>query len=163
MQPKSPATLRNEKFFLSPIRSYFADKIASGITLHDCDKYRDWRFSGGYVSHYRVRGGNPRTIKTKGGNRSVDLELQILSNAFHLAVRQDRLKSNPFDKRGRYSVASKVRHCREVAPTPDGAVGGVTSAVAIDAVLLGPDRFPAPSIARTVYAYEVADVMVVSA
>ena len=120
MQPKSPATIRNEKFFLSPVRCYFGDKIASSVTLADCDKYRDWRLSGGYVSSFKVRGGHPRTVKTKGGNRSVDLELTVLSNVFNLSVRRNVLKSNPFAGRGRYSLASEVRHCREVAPTPDG-------------------------------------------
>ena len=120
MQSKSPATIRNEKFFLNPVRAYFGDKIASSVTLADCDKYRDWRRSGGYVSSFNVRGGHPRTVKTKGGNRSVDLELTVLGNVFNLAVRRNVLKSNPFAGRGRYSLASEVRHCREVAPTPEG-------------------------------------------
>ena len=120
MQPKSPATIRNEQFFLNPVRSYFGNKIASSVTLADCDKYRDWRLSGGYVSSFKVRGGHSRTVKTKGGNRSVDLELTVLSNVFNLAVRRNVLKSNPFAGRGRYSLASEVRHCREVAPTPEG-------------------------------------------
>ena len=120
MQPKSPATIRNEQFFLSPVRSYFGDKIASSVTLADCDKYRDWRLSGGYISSFKVRGGYPRTVKTKGGNRSVDLELTVLSNVFNLAMRRNVLKLNPFAGRGRYSLASEVRHCREVAPTPEG-------------------------------------------
>lgn len=120
MQPKSATTVRNEKFFLSPVCAYFGDKIASAVMLGDCDKYRDWRLSGGYISNYKVRGGHPRTLKTTGGNRSVDLELTVLSNVFNLAVRRNVLKSNPFAGRGRYSVASDVRHCREVAPTPEG-------------------------------------------
>jgi integrase len=120
MQSKSPATIRNEEFFLNPIRAYFGDKVASAVTHADCDKYRDWRLSGGYVSTFKVRGGHPRTMKTKGGNRSVDLELTVLSNVFNFAVRRNELKSNPFAGRGRYSVASDVRHCREVAPTPEG-------------------------------------------
>lgn len=120
MQQKSATTVRNEKFFLKPVRSYFGVKIASALTLADCDKYRDWRLSGGYVSSFKVRGGHPRTITTNGGKRSVDLELTVLSNVINLAVRRNVLKSNPFSGRGRYSIASDVRHCREVAPTPDG-------------------------------------------
>lgn len=120
MQAKSAATVRNEKYFLSPIRDYFGDKIASALTLGDCDKYRDWRLSGGYVSTYKTRGGRPRTMPTKGGKRTVDVELNVLSSVFRLAVRRNVLKSNPFAGRGRYCVASEVRHCREVAPTPEG-------------------------------------------
>lgn len=120
MQAKAASTVRNEKFFLCPIRVYFGDKPAASVTMGDCDKYRDWRFSGGYVSTYKVRGGHERTERTSGGNRSVDLELTVLSNAYNLAVRRSVLKSNPLAGRGRYSLASEVRHCREVAPTPDG-------------------------------------------
>jgi integrase len=120
MQSKSSATVRNEKFFLCPLRNYFADKIASSIGLGDCDKYRDWRLSGGYVSNFKTRGGKPRTMPTKGGKRTVDVELNILSGVFSLAVRRNVLKSNPLAGRGRYCMASEVRHCREVAPTPEG-------------------------------------------
>src|SRR5204863_3811574 len=48
MQAKSPTTVKNEKFFLSPVRSYFGNKPAACVALADCDKYRDWRLSGGY-------------------------------------------------------------------------------------------------------------------
>jgi integrase len=119
MQAKSLTTVRNEKLFLRPVEAYFGNKVASAVCLGDCDKYRDWRMSGGYVSSYKVRGGHPRTMRTSGGNRTVDLELTVLSNAFNLAVRRNVLKSNPFDGRGRYSLASEIRHCREVAPTPE--------------------------------------------
>jgi len=119
MQPKSPVTVRNERFFLSPVKAYFGSKPAGCITLADCDKYRDWRLSGGYISTFKLQGGKPRTIRTSGGNRSVDLELTVLSNVFNLAVRRNSMKVNPFAGRGRYTIASDVRHCREVAPTPE--------------------------------------------
>jgi integrase len=117
---KAAATVQREKCFLSPVLAYFADKIASAVTLGDCDKYRDWRLSGGYISTYKMHGGRPRTMRTSGGNRTVDIELMVLSNAFTLAVRRNVLNSNPLHGRGRYSVASEVRHCREVAPSPEG-------------------------------------------
>lgn len=50
----------------------------------------------------------------------MDVELNILSGVFGLAVRRNLLKSNPLAGRGRYCLASEVRHCREVAPTPEG-------------------------------------------
>src|SRR5438093_5241785 len=120
MQAKAARTVRNEKFFLSPIRAYFGDKPAATVTMGDCHQYRTWRFSGGYVSTYKTRGGHERTERTNGGNRTVDLELTVLSNAFNLALRRNVLKANPLAGRGRYSLASEVRHCREVAPTPEG-------------------------------------------
>lgn len=120
MQPKSLATVRNENYFLRPVSSYFGDKSAATVALGDCDKYLDWRMSGGYVSSFKLRGGHPRTMKTSGGKRSVDIELMILSNVFHLALRRNLLTANPLAQRGRYSLASEVRHCREVAPSPEG-------------------------------------------
>ena len=60
------------------------------------------------------------TISTRGGDRGVDLELTSLSNALHLAVRRGELKANPLASRSSYGVAENVRHCREVAPTPQG-------------------------------------------
>jgi integrase len=120
MQPKSARSIVNEKYFLVPVRNYFGDKIASTVTLGDCDKYRNWRLSGGYVSTYKTRGGHPRTMPTKGGKRTVDVELNVLSSVFGLAVRRNVLKANPLAGRGRYCVASEVRHSREVAPTPEG-------------------------------------------
>ena len=44
----------------------------------------------------------------------------VLANVFQLAVRRSVLKTNPLVGRGRYSVAEDIRHCREVAPTPEG-------------------------------------------
>jgi integrase len=118
-RPKKPQTVKDEVRYLRPVRQYFGDTPAAGLTLHDCDTYRDWRKRGGFVSTFTIR-GHARTVKTKGGNRIVDMELQTLSNALNLAVRRGLLKANPLRGRGRYQSADEVRHCREVAPTPEG-------------------------------------------
>lgn len=118
-QPKKLQTIQDETGRLRPVRSFFGDTPAAGLTLHDCDKYRDWRKDGKFVTTFKVR-GHSQTRKTKGGNRAVDLELQSLSNALTLAVRRGLLKVNPLVGRGRYTCADDVRHCREVAPTPEG-------------------------------------------
>jgi integrase len=115
---KLPATMQGELWCFKPLREHFGGKQAATITLADCDSYRDWRTSGGFFA-----GADAERMKLKrirAGTRSVDLELTILANVFHLAVRRGVLKSNPLTGRGRYSVASDVRHCREVAPTPAG-------------------------------------------
>jgi len=118
-KPKKPQTVHDEIRYLRPVRRYFGDTPGAGLTLHDCDKYRDWRKRGGFVSAFKIR-GHARTLKTKGGNRIVDIELQTLSNALNLAVRRGLLKANPLAGRGRYQSADEIRHCREVAPTPEG-------------------------------------------
>src|SRR5665213_862157 len=117
-QVKRPATIQGEQACLKPLWNFFGGKQAATITLADCDSYRDWRTSGGFFS-----GADADRMKLKrmrAGTRSVDLELTILANVFHLAVRRGVLKSNPLTVRGRYSTAGEIRHCREVAPTPAG-------------------------------------------
>jgi integrase len=121
MRSKSPCTVKNEKYFLHPALAYFGQIPAAALTLGDCDKYLDWRTSGGYVAKFTVR-GKPQTMQTHGGKRAVDLELVVLGNALSLAVRRGVLNSNPLAGRGRYTCASEVRHCREVAPSPEGLV-----------------------------------------
>jgi integrase len=104
---KSPATVKTEQACLKPLRAYFGNRQAAVVSLADCDAYRDWRISSGYEQR---RVGTP----------SVDLELTILGNVFGLAVRRTLVKSNPLKGRGRYSIEEEIRHCREVAPTPEG-------------------------------------------
>ncbi|HVM62252.1 MAG TPA: site-specific integrase [Verrucomicrobiae bacterium] len=116
---KLATTVKREVSFLRVARAYFDERPAVTLTLADCDKYRDWRNSGGYVAKYTLR-GNPAEKETRGGDRAVDLELTALGNALNLAVRRGMLKSNPITGRGRYTAAEDVRHCREVAPTPEG-------------------------------------------
>jgi integrase len=120
MRPKAPATVQNEKAALNPVRRYFGDRAAAALKLADCDAYRDWRNAGGYKITRTRKDGEQVTIETRGGDRGVDLELTTLSNALTLAVRRGELKANPLTGRTAYTVAEDVRHCREVAPTPEG-------------------------------------------
>jgi len=120
MQPKSPATVRNETMSLNPVRRHFGERAAVTLKLADCDAYRNWRNAGGYTIKRTRKDGEEVTIRTRGGDRGVDLELTTLSNALSLAVRRGELKANPLAGRTAYTVADTVRHCREVAPTPEG-------------------------------------------
>jgi integrase len=117
-QPKRPATIQCERACLKPLRKYFEGKQAATVTLDDADKYRDWRTSGGFFAGADADG--MKLKRMRAGTRSVDLELTIMANVFHLAVRRGTLKTNPLAGRGRYSVSEDIRHCREVAPTPEG-------------------------------------------
>lgn len=121
LKPKSPRSIQNEEYSLPVLRIYFGKKIGEQLTLGDCDRFRSWRNTGGYIAKFALR-GKPMERRTKGGDRAVDLNLIVLSNALELAVRQGLLKSNPIKERGCYSDESTVRHCREVAPTPKGLV-----------------------------------------
>lgn len=120
MRPKRPATIKTEKTCLKVLRSYFGGMQAASVALGDCDKFRDWRLAGGYFANGSPDAQRKSMARLKRGTPSVDLELTILGNVFNLAVRRGTLKSNPLLGRGRYSVAEDTRHCREVAPTPEG-------------------------------------------
>lgn len=112
MRSKAPTTAAMERKNLVRVKSYFGPMRAATLTLKDCDKYRDWRASGGYKWK---AGENDR--KSKAGTRLVDIELQALTNALALAVRQAKLKNNPLAGRTRYHREEDTRHCRECAPT----------------------------------------------
>ncbi len=119
-RPKRPSSITGELACLKPARVFFGAKQAAGVTVADCDRYRDWRLSGGYFADAGADEMRKRMARMKKGTRSVDLELTILANVFHLAARRSVLRANPLAGRGRYSVAEDIRHCREVAPTPAG-------------------------------------------
>lgn len=119
MRAKAPESVQREQRFLRVARSYFADAAASSITVGDCDEYRAWRQKGGYVARFTLR-GHDQTKHTRGGNRTVDLELSALSAALNFGVRRRVLKINPLAGRPHYTSAADVRHCREFAPTPEG-------------------------------------------
>jgi integrase len=118
LKPKSERTIRGEKYCFRPVWEFFGRMPAERLALNDCDRYFDWRASGGYVTTFKVR-SKEVTKRTRGGTRAVDLELIVLSNALSLAVRRGRLKTNPIRERGRYTDRSRIHHCRETAPTPD--------------------------------------------
>jgi hypothetical protein len=118
---KAQRTVDNEKYVLNPVRAYFGERQPETLTPADFDVYHSWRCSGGYTAKFMLR-GKEVTRATRGGDRAVDLELVVLSNALELGVRRGGLKSNPLANRGQYTDEAKVRHCREVAPTPAGLV-----------------------------------------
>lgn len=62
-------------------------------------------------------GACQKTRSSRADNRIVDLELQALSCVLDLAVRQQKIHSNPLKNRTRYHREEETRHCREVAPT----------------------------------------------
>jgi integrase len=120
MRQKADTTIESERHFLKPIVAYFGAMPAAKLTVGECDKYRDWRNRGRYVTTRKQRDGSRRPIRTRGGDRGVDMELGVLTNALNLSVRSGLLKANPLAGRGRYTTAEDIRHCREVAPTPEG-------------------------------------------
>jgi integrase len=120
MHGKKAQTIERELRCEKIMRAYFGERAAISLTLDDCDKYRDWRNAGGYTITRKGGDGEKVEKRTKGGDRSIDLELIVLNNALRLAVRRRVLKVNPLTGRESYRDTTKIRHCREVAPTPEG-------------------------------------------
>ena len=102
---KAPATVEREKQFLAICRAYFGGTLAAALTLDECDSYRKWRKSGCYVS--AQTGKRTKSKREWERDRTIDMELGVLSNVFRLAVRRGVLKANPLAGRGRYSEASE--------------------------------------------------------
>ena len=117
MRPKRSATIAGEQGCLRPVRMYFGSKQAAAVALADCDRYRDWRISGGFFADADADEQRKKMKRMRAGTRSVDLELTILGNVFNLAVRRGVLKSNPLTGRGRYSVAAELCLSRMQSPS----------------------------------------------
>jgi integrase len=111
MHKKAATTVETEKKAFTKICSYLGSKLAETITLKNLDDYRRWRVGGGYEW---VQSGKNR--KSRAGDRSVDLELQSLGNAYSYAVRSEKLKANPIADRTHYHSEKNTHHCREFAP-----------------------------------------------
>lgn len=114
---KSPSAVEREQRFLKPVTHWWGNKNPASVTLADCDQYREWRNSGGWVTERKQRDGTTKKTRTQGGDTAVDHELDVLSCAFHFARRRGLVRQHPLIGRGKYVSASDVRHCREVAPT----------------------------------------------
>jgi len=110
---KTSTTRVTEGRAIQRLEAFFGSRAAVSLTLKDCDAYRKWRANGGYTWQH---GENLR--HSQAGDRSVDIELQTLGNALALAVRQEKLNTNPLTGRPRYQSEEDTRHCRETAPTP---------------------------------------------
>lgn len=117
---KTSSAIEREQRFLKPIVEWWGNKNPTNITLADCDQYREWRNSGGWIAERKLRNGIVKKTRTIGGDTAVDHELDVLSCAFHLARRRGQIRLHPLLGRGKYVSASDVRHCREVAPTREG-------------------------------------------
>ncbi len=79
---------------------WWKGEAVQGVNLQACDRYADWR---------------KRNVKKDcSGNRTIDLELNTLGNAFLWAWRCGLVKTNPLAiDRPRYTNERSVQHCRK--------------------------------------------------
>jgi hypothetical protein len=64
-------------------------------------------------NYHKLRCGE---VKRGNGNRTVELELNTLSNGLNWACRKKLIEGNLISKRARYRQAKDIHHCREFMP-----------------------------------------------
>lgn len=95
-------TKQTEQHNCETLLEYWDRIPFSGLTLAACDRYHDWRCD-------RITRGT--------GDRTVDLELNTLSNALLWGCRKEIIPHNPLAvRRPRYCSDKNVHHCREFMP-----------------------------------------------
>ncbi|MEI8289647.1 MAG: site-specific integrase [Verrucomicrobiota bacterium] len=101
-QPRQGRTLDAEKQKCKILMKFWEHILTDNITLALCDRYHEWR---------------KKNVTRGTGNRSVDMELTTLSNAFLWACRKELVRTNPMVMhRPRYRPSKSIRHCREFIP-----------------------------------------------
>jgi integrase len=119
-RPRIDKTRDSEERNATNLRRLLGRMPTSEITVQTCDRYCDLRrqeFAAG----------------SRPGNRTIDLELQTLSNAFNHAVRTGIALRNPLMAgRPRYSLASQARHARDCMPASGDELHRIAHALADD-------------------------------
>jgi len=99
-QVRQGRTLEVEQSNCITLHKFWEHIPTDAVTLAICDRYHEWR--------------KKNISQGTSGNRTVDMELTTLSNAFLWACRKELVRSNPMSiYRPRYCSDKNVRHCRE--------------------------------------------------
>lgn len=105
-QPRAAKALQGEIHHVSVLNRLVGHLPVDGVTVQACDRFADQR---------RVE--IARLSRARSGARTVDLELQALSNAFNYARRIGMALANPLQHgRPRYMRSKEIRRCRDTAP-----------------------------------------------
>jgi integrase len=117
-QLRQGRTLEGETNNCKLLMKFLGKYLVTEISLALLDKYHTWR------KEHITRGT---------GDRSVDMELNTLSNALLWGMRCDLIQHNPINfRRPRYCSAKNVRHCREFMPHDTEALHEVASLLFAD-------------------------------
>ena len=101
-QPRQGRTLECETRNCTMLLKFWARVPVNDLSLIACDRYHEWR---------------KKRILRGTGDRTVDLEMNTLSNAILWGMRLDLIRQNPLGfRRPRYCISRHVRHCREFMP-----------------------------------------------
>jgi len=102
-QKREGRTLTMELKNCETLLKFWEHIPADSVTLAVCDRYHEWRKKN--IQHGCA------------GDRTVDLELTTLSNAYLWSCRKELVRSNPMQiYRPRYCSSKNVRHCRQFMP-----------------------------------------------
>jgi len=101
-QPRQGRTLELETANCVLLLRHWDKLAVTELSLVEFDSYHAWR---------------KKNVKNGRGDRTVDMELNTLSNAVLWAMRCDLMRQNPLNfRRPRYCSAKTVQHCREFMP-----------------------------------------------
>jgi integrase len=87
---------------------------AEDLDQDGLDAYRTWRCAK--VAEGKVKLDGNQSKPKGAGDRTTDLDLNCLNNAYRWGLRKKLIKTNPIEKRAKYHAPSEVTHCREYAP-----------------------------------------------
>lgn len=101
-QQRPEPTRKAEEAFCETLLRFWENIPSNQVSIAACDRYHTWR----------------KNNITRGvGNRTVDLELNALNNAFLWGCRCELVPFNPLSvNRPRYTSDRNVQHCRKFMP-----------------------------------------------
>lgn len=106
LKPRHGKALEEEKRRIKNLLPHFGALSAESITHPHLESYAKGRLD------------SMATIKkARGGQRTIDLEIQTLSNAINFAHKKGWVRFNPLrENRHRFYEKSQARHCRDCRP-----------------------------------------------
>lgn len=104
-RPRTAGQQRTQALFLGYALTWWSDRRLDTITGPMLGDYAE------------ARRASTRTGTT--GDRTIDIELGVLSNLFQWAIATGRATVNPFAKRPRFQDTTTISHCHEYMPRSD--------------------------------------------
>jgi hypothetical protein len=102
-EKRAGRTLEKETKNCETLLKFWEHIPVDDVRLAAFDRYHEWR--------------KKNILKGYSGNRTVDMELTTLGNAFLWACRKELVRSNPMSVyRPRYCSDKSIKHCREFMP-----------------------------------------------
>lgn len=114
LMPRGEEFCKGEKTRLNHVVAWFGNMPAAEVRISHTHDYHRWRL---------------KQITRGAGNRTIDLELNSLSNACNYGVATQRLDMNYVRNRQRFAAAKEIRHCRENMPANGDELNKIAEAL----------------------------------